>query len=110
MIANCFNPGLIVTTGLFRDQNRIFTKLFDIVATDLAKVAESRSWGGGALAYVSSVDTKGAYYTSPPGSVKYGDAAYGQQFRPQTVSIEAQDDAKAEALWELSEKALGIAI
>lgn len=25
--ANCFNPGLIVGTGLFRDQNPIFTKV-----------------------------------------------------------------------------------
>jgi len=26
---NCFNPGLIVSTGLFRDQNQIFTKVRD---------------------------------------------------------------------------------
>jgi hypothetical protein len=25
--ANCFNPGLIVGTGFFRDQNPIFTKV-----------------------------------------------------------------------------------
>jgi len=24
---NCFNPGLIVGTGLFRDQNKVFTKV-----------------------------------------------------------------------------------
>lgn len=35
--ANCFNPGLIVGTGLFRDQNPLFTKLFDLAATDLCK-------------------------------------------------------------------------
>jgi hypothetical protein len=27
IVANCFNPGLIVGTGLFRDQNPIFTKV-----------------------------------------------------------------------------------
>lgn len=37
IIANCFNPGLIVGTGLFRDQNPFFTKVFDFAATDLLK-------------------------------------------------------------------------
>jgi hypothetical protein len=27
VIANCFSPGLIVGTGLFRDQNPVFTKV-----------------------------------------------------------------------------------
>lgn len=27
IIVNCFNPGLIVGTGLFRDQNKVFTKV-----------------------------------------------------------------------------------
>jgi hypothetical protein len=26
---NCFNPGLIVSTGLFRDQNPLFTKVWN---------------------------------------------------------------------------------
>jgi hypothetical protein len=58
---------------------------------------------------MNSVSTKGGYYTSPPGSVKYGDAAYGNQFTLDTVSKEAQDDRKAKQLWDLSERALGIA-
>lgn len=54
------------------------------------------------------VDTKGKYYSSPPGTVKYGDAAYGKQFTIEDVSKEAQDDAKARRLWELSCKILGL--
>ena len=108
MVANCFNPGLIVGTGLFRDQNPVFTKLFDFAATDLIKVGESPSFGGGCLAYMTTVDTKGSYYTSPPGSVKFGDSAYGNQFTVETVSKEAQDDAKARRFWELSARELGI--
>jgi hypothetical protein len=27
IVVNCFNPGLIVGTGLFRDQNPVFTKV-----------------------------------------------------------------------------------
>lgn len=106
--ANCFNPGLIVGTGLFRDQNPIFTKVFDFAATDLFKVGESPDWGGGCLAYLTTVDTRGLFYSSAPGSSKYGDAAFGNQFNPFAISKEAQDDAKAKLLWELSAKELGI--
>jgi hypothetical protein len=61
------------------------------------------------LAYMTTVNTKGGYYSSPPGSTKYGDAAYGNQFTLDTVSKEAQDDAKAKLLWELTEKAIAAA-
>lgn len=27
IVVNCFSPGLIVGTGLFRDQNPLFTKV-----------------------------------------------------------------------------------
>lgn len=109
---NCFNPGLIVSTGLFRDQNPLFTKVFDFVATDLFKVGETPHWGGGALEYMTLSDRVaskgGMYYTSPPGSSKYGDAAFGAQFSESEVSFEARDNAKGKQLWELSEKLVGI--
>lgn len=96
-------------TGLFRDQNQFFTKVFDVAATDLLRVGETPSYGGGCLSYMAtSVRTKGQYYNAPPGSVKYGDAAYGNQFTVEQVSKEAQDDAKAQRLWELSEQLVGI--
>ena len=60
------------------------------------------------MEYMTSVDTKGEYYLSPPGSSKYGKDAFGNQFKVAPVSIEAQDDLKAARLWKLSEKALGI--
>jgi len=109
---NAFNPGLIVSTGLFRDQNPIFTKLFNFAATDLLKVGENVHWGGGALEYMtldSSVGSKGGlYYTSSPGSSKYGDKAYGNQFVVAQTSKETTDDAKGKRFWELSEKLVGI--
>ena len=105
--ANCFNPGLIVGTGLFRNQNPVFTKLFDFAATDLFKVGETPPWGGGCLTYmVNQVTDRGTFYSSPPGSSKYGDAAYGKQFTVSQIGKEAQDDTKAARLWELTEKAL----
>lgn len=109
---NAFNPGLIVSTGLFRDQNPLFTKVFDFAATDLFKVGETVHWGGGALEYMTlddGVGSKGGvYYTSPPGSSKYGDDAFGKQFAMSDVSVEAKDEAKGKRLWELSEKLVGI--
>jgi len=112
--ANSFTPGLIVGTGLFRDQNKVFTKVFDIAATNLLKVGETTHYGGGALEYVTlsaGVGGKGGlYYYSPPGSSKYGDSAYGKQFVASEVSKEAlaSDGEKAKRFWELSEKLVGV--
>ena len=112
---NAFTPGLIVGTGLFRDQNKVFTKVFDIAATNLLKVGETPHYGGGALEYMalsSKVGEKGGlYYYSSPGSSKYGDDAYGKQFDVREVSREAResdDNGKAKRFWELSEKLVGI--
>lgn len=107
--ANCFSPGLIVGTGLFRDQNPVFTQLFDIAATKLLKVGETPEWGGASLEYMTAMTSKGLYYNSPAGSSKYGDAAFGNQFVPMAVSKEGQDDMKGRRLWDLSAQALGIA-
>mmetsp|Transcript_37295 Transcript_37295/g.90544 ORF Transcript_37295/g.90544 Transcript_37295/m.90544 type:complete len:492 (-) Transcript_37295:1628-3103(-) len=108
MTVNSFSPGLITTTGLFRYQSPIFIPIFSFIATKVAKVAETPEWGGAALAYMTQVDTRGEYYNSPPGSSKYGSDAFGNQFKVYEVSKEAQDDAKGQKLWELSEKLVGL--
>ena len=115
IVVNSFTPGLIVGTGLFRDQNPIFTKVFDIAATNLLKVGETTHFGGGALEYMTLSkkvgESGGKYYYSEPGSGKYGDDAYGKQFDVSTVSKEALacDGEKGKRFWELSEKLVGIA-
>jgi hypothetical protein len=75
----------------------------------LFKVGETPEWGGGALAYVTTQSTHGQYYTSPPGSSKFGNDAYGQQFTMTAVSKEAQDTVKGQRLWELTAQSLGMA-
>lgn len=57
---------------------------------------------------MTSVTTRGEFYTSPPGSSKYGEEAYGREFAVSNVSKEAEDDAKAKKLWDITEKLLGI--
>jgi hypothetical protein len=77
----------------------------------LFKVGETPTWGGGCITYMVDSDntaTAGQYYSSAPGSSKYGDDAYGKQFTIEQVSDEAQDNNKARELWDLSEKLLGI--
>ena len=59
----------------------------------------------------SKVGEKGGlYYTSPPGSSKYGEDAFGREFKISEVSKEAKasDDGKAKQFWELSEKLVGV--
>lgn len=105
-----FVEGLITSGNFFRNQNQNFAKVFDIAASKLFKVAETNEWGGGGLAFMTTVDTRGEFYNSPPGSSKYGNEAFGREFTVSPASKEAQDDAKAKKLWELSEKLVGVAL
>jgi len=90
------------------------SKLFDFAATDLLRVGETVPWGGGALEFMAldkSVGLNGGlYYSSPPGSSKFGDAAYGNEFAIVEASREARDDAKAKKLWELTEHLISFSI
>jgi protochlorophyllide reductase len=110
---NSFTPGLIVGTGLFPDQNKVFTKVFNIAVTNLLKVGEAMHYGGGALEYMtlSPKVLGGAYYYSEPGSSKFGNDAFRKQFDISKVSKEARasnDKGRAKRFWELSEKLVGI--
>jgi protochlorophyllide reductase len=112
---NSFTPGLIVGTGLFRDQNKVFTKVFDIAATNLLKVGETTHYGGGALEYMTLSprvgERGGLYYYSEPGSSKYEDDAFGKQFDVSEVGKEARasdGNGMAKRFWELSEKLVGV--
>ena len=42
--ANSFSPGLITSTSFFRYQNPVFSKVFGVVATNIARVAETPEW------------------------------------------------------------------
>ena len=109
IVVNSFSPGLITSTGFFRNQNPVFSSIFNVVATNVFKVAETPQFGGAALAYMTTVESRGEFWDSPPGtSYKSGEAAFGKEFNVSPVSKEGQEDAKAKQLWELSEKLVGI--
>jgi len=101
---NCFSPGLIPSTGLFRNQNPLFTKAFDI-ATSAAGVATTAEAGGTCLSYMvtsSEIDSiKGKFFATQPGKPK-------SPFAEFPVSKEAQDMEKAKELWKLSAQLVNI--
>ena len=58
---------------------------------------------------MTTVDTKGQYWNSPPGSSKFGDDAFGREFTIDEPSSESQDGDKAKKLWALTEKLIASA-
>ena len=97
--ANVMNPGLIPTTGLFRDINPIFVFFFTILTKYIFKVTSSEAEGGRRIAYLVANPTinglSGGYYTGKAGTT---------EFFPSVPSVEARDEAKASLLWSLTEK------
>jgi hypothetical protein len=44
IVANSFSPGLITSTGFFRNQKPLFAKTFGFIVENVAKVAETPQW------------------------------------------------------------------
>ena len=100
---NCFSPGLIPSTGLFRSQNPLFVGLFSFFAVKVLGVGTTPAVGGDCLVYMVEAptleDTAAQFLATPPGKPK-------DLFASQKISEEAADVAKAQKLWELSDKLL----
>ena len=84
--SNVMNPGLIPTTGLFRDLNPIFVAIFTLLTRYVFKVAVSEEEGGRRLAYLISspalAKITGAYFSGKPGA---------DEFQPISPSVEASN-------------------
>uniref|UniRef100_A0A7S0HJM0 Protochlorophyllide reductase n=1 Tax=Hanusia phi TaxID=3032 RepID=A0A7S0HJM0_9CRYP len=103
---NCFSPGLITRTGLFRDQGGFFLSAFDFIVNNVAKVAETVSFGGDCLVTMAVSESlegkRGVFWSnSKPGK---------HTFEEVEVSAEAKDAEKGKRLWELSEQAITLAL
>jgi len=101
---NCFSPGLITRTGLFRDQGQFFVALFDFAVYNLIKVGETVSFGADCLVTMATGDElqgkQGVFWSnSKPGK---------HVFEEVPVSQEAQNEEEAAKLWALSAKAVGL--
>ena len=107
---NAFGPGLITRTGFFRYQNPLFVKLFDFATNDIFHVAETVDGGGDCLVYMATspaLEGKGGLYYN--NGIAPGEGKTGHKFERGEVSAEARDDAEAAALWQYSERLVGMA-
>mmetsp|Transcript_21926 Transcript_21926/g.37611 ORF Transcript_21926/g.37611 Transcript_21926/m.37611 type:complete len:412 (+) Transcript_21926:72-1307(+) len=98
-------PGCVAETALFRNHVGFFQKLFPIFQKYVTKGYVSEELSGQRVAAVVAdpdFNQSGAYY-SWGNRQKEGREAFIQE-----VSNEAEDDAKAERLWELSAKLVGL--
>jgi protochlorophyllide reductase len=102
--AVAFGPGLITRTGFFRNQNPVFTALFDFATNEVFHVAESVSGGGDCLVTMATRAglPSGAYYNNDL------DGKGGHRFEAQPPSKEAQSDDEAARLWALSAQLVGL--
>jgi protochlorophyllide reductase len=99
-------PGCVATTALFRNHYGLFQFLFPIFQKYITGGFVSEEEGGKRLAEVATdpaYNVSGAYW-SWGNRQKKGRKSFIQQ-----VSPEASDDDKAQRLWELSAKLVGLA-
>lgn len=110
IIANCFTPGLIPETGLFRDQGSLKLMTFSFVM-GISKKSSTTQWGGGCLAYMAIADEagkRGGEYWKTPIGASLSECSYGKEFCPVSPSDEALNEANQEKLWQLSSQLAGI--
>jgi NAD(P)-dependent dehydrogenase (short-subunit alcohol dehydrogenase family) len=93
---NCFSPGLMLDTGLFRHQSMDgVAKLRQHNPHAMAN-AKSVHWGAGALVYMAMTNatgdsTAGGRYWSDRDSQLGDDALYGQHFRASSIRMAEEE-------------------
>jgi protochlorophyllide reductase len=100
-----FYPGCVADTALFRNHYGLFRKIFPIFQKNITGGYVTQELAGERLAAVVAdpdFNQSGSYYS-------WGNRQKpGRQAFDQEVSNEALDDAKAQRLWELSAKLVGL--
>lgn len=99
-------PGCVATTALFRDHYPLFQKLFPLFQKYITGGFVSEELAGERVAEVVAAPAykqSGAYWSWGNRQKKDGKSFV------KAVSPEASDDEKAQRLWELSEKLVGLA-
>mmetsp|Transcript_30903 Transcript_30903/g.45785 ORF Transcript_30903/g.45785 Transcript_30903/m.45785 type:complete len:374 (-) Transcript_30903:218-1339(-) len=117
IVVNCFTPGLITHTGLFRHQNKWFMPFFSFMSNYMGgkggrHPGSTVEWGGGALAWMAVADQvgqqSGLYYKTHPGSTHLNPDYGKEAFCSVNVDSEAHNPEYQEKLWELSAQLAGI--
>lgn len=99
-------PGCVATTALFRNHYPLFQKLFPVFQKYITGGFVSEELAGERVAEVvaSPAYSESGMYWSWGNRQKKGRESFVQK-----VSNEASDDAKAEKMWDLSAKLVGLA-
>ena len=104
VIVNCFSPGLMMTSGLFRHQTEEDLANALSHSKFVRQNEKSVEWGGGALAFMALSEEAGAangMYWSDTDSRKGDKAEYGIDFSPCPISRDAISQQCTEDLWHL---------
>lgn len=99
-------PGCVATTALFRNHYPLFQKLFPLFQKYITGGFVSEELAGSRVAAVVAdpeYNQSGTYWSWGNRQQKNGKSFV------QKVSAEARDDAKAERMWDLSAKLVGLA-
>lgn len=103
VVVNCFTPGLIPSTGLFRHSPE---------SPFVSQIGSTLEHGGGALAWMATSDEAGRqgglFYQTQPGT-SHEPPSYGSQtFSPSPVPEDAVNISNQEILWAISARLVGI--
>jgi protochlorophyllide reductase len=101
---NCFSPGLMTSSGLFRHQTQHDMENSLAHSQFVRDNEKSVAWGGGSLAFMAVCEEAGfqsGMYWSDTDSRKGDKAEYGIEFSPSPISSNAVSEECAEDLWYL---------
>jgi NAD(P)-dependent dehydrogenase (short-subunit alcohol dehydrogenase family) len=109
---NCFSPGLMTSSGLFRHQPNVVRGGSPHVHNKNALLNEkSVEWGAGALVYMCLSDEagkRGCEYWSDTDTSMGSMAKYGSDFCPSPITDKAVDAETRECLWRVSCQLAGL--
>jgi len=106
IIFNALYPGCVAETGLFRDAPKAFQVIFPFFQKNITGGYVTEEESGDRVAQVVDEEgfNKSGVYWSWGNRQKEGRHAFSQE-----MSNEAGDETKADKLWDLSEKLVGLA-
>jgi protochlorophyllide reductase len=107
---NCFSPGLMTRSGLFRNQRYVGNSLENMHSAQILAKEKTVSWGAGALVYMALADETGkrsGEYWRDADSVLGWNSVYGQHFSPVSIVNEIDVETR-ERLWRLSNQLVGV--
>jgi len=111
VVVNCFSPGLMTKSGLFRNQSS-YNNLASIVHSKEVLLKEKTvEWGAGALVFMAVADAageRGGEYWRDAESTYGPLARYGIEFCPMPILEDEITRDEMEILWEVSSRLAGI--